>query len=71
MIWSGWLVCIASLVARSFSTQLWHLNVSQGFLFGVGILVLYYQLLSMLNEWFVEKEGNGLWDFVSPVRLYG
>jgi len=57
MIWGGWLTCIASLVAASFATKVWHLIVTQGLVYGIGFLVLYYALLSMLNEWFVERRG--------------
>jgi len=57
MIWSGWLTCMASLVAASFATKVWHLVVTQGLGYGVGFLVLYYALLSMLNEWFVKRRG--------------
>jgi MFS family permease len=46
-----------SLVAASFSTKIWHLILTQGLLYGIGFLVLYYALLSMLNEWFVERRG--------------
>lgn len=57
MIWGGWLTCIGSLVAASFATKVWHLIVTQGLLYGFGFLVLYYALLSMLNEWFVVRRG--------------
>jgi MFS family permease len=57
MIWGGWIACIASLIAASFATKVWHLIVTQGIAYGVGFLVLYYALLSMLNEWFVQRRG--------------
>jgi MFS family permease len=48
---------MGSLIAASFSTKVWHLILTQGLLYGIGFLVLYYALLSMLNEWFVERRG--------------
>jgi MFS family permease len=46
-----------SLIAASFSTQVWHLILTQGFGYGTGFLILYYAVLSMLNEWFIERRG--------------
>jgi MFS family permease len=57
MVWFGCTTCLASLVLASFATQVWHLIVTQGALFGTGFLVLYYPVLSMLQEWFVERRG--------------
>jgi MFS family permease len=56
-ICGGWLTCILALIASSFATQVWHLIVSQGFLYGIGFLVTYYSVLSMLNEWFIKRRG--------------
>jgi MFS family permease len=57
MIWAGWLICLLSLIAASFSTTVWQLILTQGLLYGIGFLILYYAMLSMLNEWFVERRG--------------
>jgi hypothetical protein len=57
MIISGWLLCILSLVGTSFSTKLWHLIVTQGIGYRIGFLIVYYPMLSMLNEWFVKRRG--------------
>ncbi|KAF2404724.1 MFS general substrate transporter [Trichodelitschia bisporula] len=57
MIWAGWLTCAGSLLAASFATKPWHLVVTQGVAYGLGFLVLYYSLLSMLNEWWVKRRG--------------
>jgi len=57
MIWIGWLTCILALVGSSFATKLWHLIITQGILYGVGIMTLYYPMLSMLNEWFIVRRG--------------
>lgn len=57
MICIGWLVCIVALLSSSFATKLWHLIVTQGLLYGIGIVIIYYPMLSMLNEWFVKRRG--------------
>lgn len=57
MIWAGWSICILSLVAGSFATQISTLILTQGVLYGTGELILYYPIISMLNEWFVQKRG--------------
>ncbi|KAE9369326.1 MFS general substrate transporter [Stipitochalara longipes BDJ] len=77
-IWSGWLICILSLVGSSFSTQLWHLILTQGALFSIGFLILYYPLLSMLNEWWIQRRGfaygilfgcGGIFGLLLPILL--
>jgi MFS family permease len=50
-------MCILALLASSFATKLWHLLLTQGFLYGVGCVIFYYSVLSMLNEWFVRRRG--------------
>jgi hypothetical protein len=57
MIWSGWALCVVGLLGASFSRAVWHLILTQGLVYGIGFLVLYYPLLSMLNEWFVKNRG--------------
>ena len=57
MIWIGWPTCILALVAGSFARTIEILILTQGVLYGLGVLLLYYPLLSMLNEWFVQKRG--------------
>ncbi|PMD60380.1 MFS general substrate transporter [Hyaloscypha bicolor E] len=57
MICFGWLICIVALLASSFATKLWHLMFTQGFLYGVGIVLLYFPVLSMVNEWFIKRRG--------------
>ena len=57
MIWTGWLTCIIALIGSSFATQVWHLIITQGILYGSGYLFIYYPVLNMLNEWFFERRG--------------
>jgi hypothetical protein len=57
MICLGLTIDCLALVSASFATQAWHVILTQGALYGVGFLILYYPLLSLLNEWFVENRG--------------
>jgi hypothetical protein len=57
MIWGGWLLCILALISSSFATQVSHLIITQGFLYGFGFLIMYYPLLNMMNEWFIQRRG--------------
>lgn len=53
----GSLVVMASLVLASFSTEFWHLLITQGFLFGLGISIAYFPALSIIAHWFEKKRG--------------
>lgn len=57
MVAAGWALCVLSLVAASFANSISTLIATQGILYGVGFCMLYYPLLSMMNEWFVKKRG--------------
>ena len=57
MITVGWLLCVLSLIAASFATTTGALILTQGVLYGLGELILYYPVISLINEWFVERRG--------------
>ena len=57
MVWAGCTTCIIALELVSFAITVWQLVFSQGVLFALGWLVLYYPLLSMFNEWWVDRRG--------------
>lgn len=50
-------ICVLSLVAAAFANNASSLIAFQGVLYGIGFLTLYAPLLSMLNEWFVQRRG--------------
>ncbi|PYI03044.1 MFS general substrate transporter [Aspergillus sclerotiicarbonarius CBS 121057] len=55
MVLLGAATCILSLLAASFASSVPVLIATQGVLYGVGFLVIYFPLLSMLNEWFIQR----------------
>ncbi|KAI5198608.1 MFS general substrate transporter [Aureobasidium subglaciale] len=57
MVVGGWSVCLASLVAGSFADTMGALIVTQGVMYGVGYLIIFYPVVSMVNEWWVARRG--------------
>ncbi|KAI0509761.1 major facilitator superfamily domain-containing protein [Xylaria bambusicola] len=57
MICAGWSICIAGLVLGSFASTLEVLILTQGVAYGVGFLIFYYPILSMVNEHWVTRRG--------------
>ncbi|CAG9982798.1 unnamed protein product [Clonostachys byssicola] len=45
----------ASLVIASFATQLWHLFLTQGLLFGAGVGLLFIPTAAVVPQWFTTK----------------
>ena len=57
MILVGWPLCIAGLVAGSFADSLSTLVLTQGVMYGVGFLIFYYPILTMVDEFWVRRRG--------------
>lgn len=47
-------------VAASFAPDFGTLVATQGVVFGIGILIMYYPVFNMLNEWFIDRRGLAL-----------
>ncbi|EMC94745.1 hypothetical protein BAUCODRAFT_73394 [Baudoinia panamericana UAMH 10762] len=56
MIWVGPL-CLMGLVAGSFAKSLPTLILTQGVMYGVGFIIFYYPILSMINEYWIARRG--------------
>ena len=50
-------MCILGLVAGSFAKNLPSLILTQGIIYGVGFLIFYYPILSMVDEFWVTRRG--------------
>ncbi|KAI5207334.1 MFS general substrate transporter [Aureobasidium subglaciale] len=48
---------VKSLVAGSFADEMGALIVTQGVMYGVGYLIIFYPVVSMVNEWWVARRG--------------
>lgn len=57
MILVGWPLCIAGLIAGSFADRLGTLIFTQGVMYGVGFLIFYYPILTMIDEFWVKRRG--------------
>lgn len=57
MIAGGWTICALSLLGASMVDSVAGLIATQGVLYGLGFLMLYFPVLTMLNEWFVQRRG--------------
>jgi hypothetical protein len=53
----GLVVILTALVAASFSTQVWHLIITQGCLYAIGGSFLYAPTMFYLDEWFILRKG--------------
>ena len=53
----GWALTIVSLVAASFANNTPTLVATQGIMYGLGELTLFFPILSMINEWFLHRRG--------------
>jgi MFS family permease len=57
MILIGWPLCILGLVAGSFANTLGTLLLTQGVMYGIGFIIFYYPILSMVDEFWVRRRG--------------
>lgn len=53
---------VGSLIAASFSTEIWHLFLTQGIIFGWSVGLLFTTSMSTISQWFDRKRGvaNGI-----------
>ncbi|KAF8310199.1 MFS general substrate transporter [Clavulina sp. PMI_390] len=71
-------VCVLSMFASSFATQVWQLILLQGVVYGIAAGFLYTPVISWLSEWFVARRslagslifgGSGLGGAVFPLIM--
>ncbi|KAI9298757.1 MFS general substrate transporter [Neoconidiobolus thromboides FSU 785] len=53
----GGAIIAVSHVLASFSTEIWHLIITQGFIFGVGGALIYVPANSVVIQWFEKRRG--------------
>ncbi|KAK9708761.1 hypothetical protein K7432_009443 [Basidiobolus ranarum] len=56
----GVILLSASFIIASFSTQIWHLFLTQGFMYSVGGGLLYFPPLGAVPQWFQKHRGLAL-----------
>ncbi|KAG9321767.1 hypothetical protein KVV02_005686 [Mortierella alpina] len=57
MIWMGSILVAGGCVAASFATEVWHLYLSQGILYGLGAAMANPCILAAPSQWFVARRG--------------
>ncbi|KAI1629084.1 major facilitator superfamily domain-containing protein [Exophiala viscosa] len=57
MILVGWPLCIVGLIAGSFANRLSTLILTQGVMYGIGFIIFYYPILTMVDEFWVRRRG--------------
>ena len=71
VIWTGRSVSVIGLVAANSAPDFGTLVATQGVVFSIGILVMYYPIFSMLNEWFIDRKGLALGILCSATGVSG
>ncbi|KAH9951079.1 MFS general substrate transporter [Amylocystis lapponica] len=56
-MWCGLGLSAGSLLLSSFATKVWHLILLQGICVGLGGGLLYFPVVLMLSQWFVQRRG--------------
>lgn len=62
---------MAGLASASFAQGTTTLIATQGFIYGVGVLIMYYPIIRMLNEWFILRRGLALGIFSAASGISG
>jgi len=57
MVAIGGVLCGVGFFLASFSTELWHLYLTQGVIAGVGYSLAFISGVSVVGQWFTEKRG--------------
>ncbi|KAF9572454.1 hypothetical protein EC968_009932 [Mortierella alpina] len=68
---AGTVIMTVSLILASFSTQLWHLYLTQGILFGIGASLAYYPSIAVPSHYFTKRRGLATGLAVSGVGVGG
>ncbi|KAL9024694.1 MAG: hypothetical protein Q9196_006323 [Gyalolechia fulgens] len=59
-IWIGFTITVMGLGASGWAKDFGQLVATQGVIYGIGILIMYYPIFTLLNEWFIERRGLAL-----------
>ncbi|KAI9478842.1 MAG: major facilitator superfamily domain-containing protein [Benjaminiella poitrasii] len=48
------------IILAGFSTEVWHLYLTQGVLFGIGASLVYMSIVAVIPQWFTTKRGTAM-----------
>lgn len=57
MLATGTILCTAALILASFATQVWHIVLTQGVMFGLGASFVSLPCIGAPQQWFSERRG--------------
>lgn len=57
MLATGTVLCSAALILASFATQVWHVFLTQGVMFGLGASFVSLPCIGAPQQWFSERRG--------------
>ncbi|KAJ2962869.1 hypothetical protein NQZ79_g2034 [Umbelopsis isabellina] len=60
LIGCGCLLMCLGLILAGFSTQVWHLYLTQGIMFGLGGSAMYITMMGIVPQWFDKRRGLAL-----------
>ncbi len=66
----GFVICLAYVLA-SFATAVWHLYLTQGLMYGIGMSLCYFPAVSVPSQWFKARRGLAVGIAVSGSGLGG
>ncbi|KAI4140413.1 MAG: hypothetical protein LQ341_003844, partial [Variospora aurantia] len=59
-IWTGFAISIIGLAAAGWAEDFGSLLATQGCIFGLGLMIMFYPIFNMMNDWFLERRGLAL-----------
>ncbi|KAF2104972.1 MFS general substrate transporter [Rhizodiscina lignyota] len=71
MIVFGWLGTLLSLILASFATEVWHLILTQGFMYGFMWVIGYGPFLLWIPDWFNKRRGLAFGIFFGASGISG
>ncbi|KAI7901826.1 major facilitator superfamily domain-containing protein [Cokeromyces recurvatus] len=56
----GSILMSLGIILAGFSTQIWHLYLTQGVLFGIGASLVYMSIVAVIPQWFTTRRGTAM-----------
>ncbi|KAI8394332.1 major facilitator superfamily domain-containing protein [Radiomyces spectabilis] len=60
VLMTGTVLVTLALIVAGFSSQIWHLYLTQGIMFGIGASMMYVTIMGVAPQWFTRRRGLAL-----------
>ncbi|KXS08963.1 MFS general substrate transporter [Gonapodya prolifera JEL478] len=67
----GVAIQVVGLILASFSTEVWHVLLTQGFLFGTGEVLIYLAFVNAISQYFLKRRGMAIGIAISGSGIGG